>query len=69
MHTQTEKGARILKSTLIGKEVTITEPTSIHYGDWGIVKDFDGEYYYVAMFNDESDMPVFIRDEFRVRRK
>ena len=57
-----------MKSSLIGKKVTITDELSIHYGDWGVIVDFDGDYYYVAMFGDESDVPVFLRDEFKVSR-
>ena len=57
-----------MESRLIDKEVTITNKDSWHYGDWGIIKSFDGEYYEVAMFGDENDMPIFSRDEFKVKR-
>lgn len=53
---------------LIGKEVIITQRYSWLYGEWGIVKYFDGEYYHIAPWNGEETL-VFTRDGFRVRRK
>lgn len=57
-----------MKNKLIGKEVTITAKDSFHKGDWGTVIDFDGEYYYVAIFNDTNDTPIFARNEFKVKK-
>lgn len=57
-----------MKSNLIGRQVTITDRESFHYGDWGTIIDFDGEYYYVAMFGDASDAPIFSRNEFKVKK-
>ena len=56
------------KTKLEGKRVVITNRDSIYYGEWGIVRGFDGDVYYVAIANDENAMPVFNRDEFKVRR-
>lgn len=56
-----------MKNDLTGRMVTITSKDSIYYGEWGIVKGYDGEYYYIAMWNGETEM-IFSRDEFRVRR-
>lgn len=56
-------------SKLIGKKVFITDPDSIYFGEWGIVDDFDGEVYYVRIANGKGAMPIFDRDQFRVRRK
>ena len=53
---------------LIGKEVTITDKTSWACGEWGVVKDFDGEYYHVAPWNGETQI-VFTRSDFRVKRR
>ena len=41
---------------------------SFHAGDWGIIVDIceeDNEYF-VAMFGDKSDVPVFSRDELKL---
>ena len=42
---------------------------SIYVGEWGIIKHFDGEYYYIAIANGCDGLPVFERDEFVIRRK
>ena len=55
-------------SNLIGKKVTITAKDSLYYDDWGIIKYFDGEYYYVAIANSSDEQVVFERDEFVVHR-
>ena len=57
-----------MKSKLIGKQVTITAKSSFHYGDWGTVIDFDGTDYYIAIFGDTTDAPIFARNEFRVTK-
>lgn len=57
-----------MKSNLIGKEATITNKESFHCGDWGTIIDFDGEYYYIAIFGDLNDVPVFERNEFKVKK-
>ena len=57
-----------MKSKLIGKKVFITDPESIYFEEWGIIKDFDGEVYYVAIANGNDAQPIFDRDQFRVRR-
>lgn len=55
-------------NTLIGKQVEIKNRDSWCCGDWGTVKDFDGEYYHIAIFNDDRTILVFARNEFKVRR-
>lgn len=54
---------------LIGKEVEITNRDSWYYGERGIIKYFDGEYYYIAITGDENNQCVFSRDEFKEVRK
>lgn len=54
-------------SSLIGKEVTITTRNSPYYGEWGIVKYFDGDDYHIALW-DGNDQMIFSRDEFKVKR-
>ena len=53
---------------LIGKKVTITNKDSIYYGEWGTIIDYDGEVYYIAIADDRSSLPIFERNEFKVRR-
>lgn len=53
---------------LIGKQVTITAKDSIYRGEWGIVMDYDGEYFYIAIAGDKASMPIFSRNEFKVKK-
>lgn len=53
---------------LIGKEVTITSKDSWAYGEWGVIKDYDGEYYYVAIADDPTSQLVFDRKEFKIKK-
>jgi hypothetical protein len=57
-----------MAQNLIGKEVKIIDRESFHYGDWGTVVDFDGEYYYIAIFGDVNDAPIFTRNQFKVSK-
>lgn len=57
------------KSKLINKKAYITNKDSIYYNEWGIVKDYDGEYYYIAIANGTDSIPVFQRDEFYINYK
>lgn len=58
-----------MKSKLIGRRVYITDPESIYFGEWGIVDDYDGDYYYIRIADGRDSIPVFDRDQFRVPRK
>jgi len=53
---------------LIGKEATITDKNSIYYGEWGIIRHFDGDRFHIAMWNGNEEM-VFDRNEFKIRRR
>ena len=53
----------------IGKFCYITDQLSIFHGDWGIIKDFDGEFYHVAIANGALTLPIFKRNEIRIPRK
>ncbi len=55
-------------SKLIGEKVYITDKKSIYYGEWGIIKDYDGEYYYIAIASGTDSLPIFKRNEFKLRR-
>lgn len=57
-----------MKSKLIGKVAFITDRDSIYYGEWGTIVDFDGDVYYIAIANGMDSIPIFDRDQFRVRR-
>lgn len=52
------------ENKLIGKIVSITG--GYYSGEWGRVIAFDGEYYYIAIADDRTAMPIFDRSEFRV---
>ena len=54
-------------SKLIGKIVEITSRESWAFGEWGRIKDFDGDYYYISLA-DADETLIFDRDEFKVKR-
>jgi len=56
----------MINSKLIGKKVDITDKDSIYFGDWGIIKSFDGDVYYIAIFNGTDSIPVFERNQFKI---
>lgn len=56
------------RQELIGKEVTIRCRDSWANGEWGIVKDYDGENYHVALWNGREQL-IFTRSELRVKSK
>lgn len=53
-------------TNLIGQEVRITNKESRDFGNWGIVKLFDGQDYHVAMNGDGNAQLAFSRSEFRI---
>jgi hypothetical protein len=59
----------VVKSKLINRKAYITDKESIYYNEWGIIKDFDGECYYIAIANGLESIPVFNRNQFQVSRK
>lgn len=50
----------------INKKCYITDKESVYYGEWGIIKHFDGEYYHVAIADGKSCLAVFKRSEIRI---
>lgn len=53
---------------LYGKKVVITDKESIYHGEWGtVVLDDCGEYH-IAIAGGTDSIPVFDRDQFRVKR-
>ena len=57
-----------MKTTkLIGRRVNFQNWDG-GWTEWGIVIDYDGEYYHIAHYGDENTVLVFSRDEFRVPR-
>ena len=56
-------------SKLIGKKFYITDKNSIYYNEWGIIKDYDGEFYHVAIANGTNTMPIFDRKQIKIPRK
>ncbi len=54
---------------MIGRRVYIKNRDSIYFNDWGIVVDYDGKYYHVAIFNDKNCTVIFERNELHIPRK
>ena len=54
------------KSNLIGLKVDITDKDSVYYKEWGIIKDYDGEYYYIAIANGDDSLPIFDRGQIKI---
>lgn len=59
-----------MKATrLIGKKVWIKDNVdSWMAGEWGIIKDFDGENYYIAHADNPDMELIFARSEFIIHR-
>ena len=51
----------------IGKKCFIKDKGSIYYNEWGIIKDYDGEFYHVAIANGKN-LSIFDRDQIRISR-
>ena len=58
-----------IKSKMIGKKVYIIDKNSFYYNEWGIIKYYDGEYYHIAIANGEDILPIFKRNEFKVKKQ
>lgn len=52
----------------IGKKCYITDKDSIYYGEWGIIRHYDGQYFHVAIANDSETLVIFTRSEIRIPR-
>jgi hypothetical protein len=57
-----------MNSKLINKVAYIIDKDSIYYNEWGTIKDYDGENYYITIANGSDSIPAFKRNEFIVRR-
>lgn len=53
---------------LTGKTVLLKDWDGRKTGDWGVVKEYDGEYFWIAFTGDENDVKPYTRDEFIVPR-
>lgn len=53
----------------VGRKCYIIDRESIYYNEWGIIKDFDGELYYIAIANGCSSLPVFERKQIRITKQ
>lgn len=49
----------------IGKKCMIIDKESIYYDEWGIIKLYDGEYYHVAIANENSTV-IFERRQIKI---
>ena len=47
----------------------ITNKDSLYYNDWGIIKEFDGDDYHIAINNGLDSLPIFKRGEFTIPKK
>ena len=56
-------------ANLIGKMVVLKDWDGKICGDWGIVTDYGGEYYWIAFCGDRNDIKPYDRKEFVVPRK
>ena len=56
---------------LVGKTAYIKKNVGRFFeGYWGIIVDVDADgMYHIAMFGDETDCPIFSRNEFVVHRQ
>lgn len=52
---------KLNQSVYIGEKVHIN--SGPYEGEWGIIEDYDGDNYYVALWGDTSSMLVFDTDE------
>ncbi|HBY21381.1 MAG TPA: hypothetical protein DEG71_10330 [Clostridiales bacterium] len=61
-----------MRNKLVGRKVYITDKESIYYNHWGIIINFDGDYYHISggSISDSSNnlTPVFDRKQFIVKR-
>lgn len=55
----------MMQSKLIGRYADIKDRP----GEWGIIIDYDGDWYYLAWCGDVDVVPVFCRDELHIPRK
>lgn len=46
-----------------GAVVRIVDLNSSCYGEWGIIENFDGFFYYLAMHGDHEHAPMIIKEE------
>jgi hypothetical protein len=53
----------------VGKMCYVKDRNSIYFNEWGIIKDFDGDWYHVSMLNDKNLIVIFDRNEIRIPRK
>lgn len=58
----------ILGKKLIKKYALIVNEKSEYYNDWGIIQNYEGDYYYIAL-NGKAIIKWFKRDEFRIPEK
>ncbi len=59
-------GKHLTGKQLVGKVVNIKSDDSMYDGEWGVVKNCDKDYYFVAISNSKDTCSVFIRKELRV---
>ena len=53
----------------IGKEVYLRDWDGKKTNDWGIIEDYDGEYFWISFVGDKNDIKPYCRNEFIITRK
>lgn len=56
-------------SKMIGKRAEIKDRSSWYFGEWGTIIDVDDDgCFYIAIADDKTSVPVFTRDQIKIRR-
>ena len=53
--------------SLIGKQVDIL--SGMYKGEWGTIRDYDGDYYYIALWDDSDSILAYEPDEINIRKQ
>ena len=53
-------------TSLIGKQVDIL--SGMYKGEWGTIRDYDGDYYYIALWDDSVSILAYESDEIDIRK-
>jgi transcription elongation factor len=62
------KGKNMTAKIIVGDKVQIRLGQSWMSGEWGIVREVNGDEYHVAPYNDEKMALIYSRAEIRLAR-
>ena len=57
----------VRRPKIVGKIVYVVDADSIYFGEWGRVIKQDYDNYYIAIADGRDAIPVFSRDQFRIK--